>query len=44
MRDSFGERVAAAVRETGPLCAGVDPSRALLAAWGLSDDELPESV
>ena len=38
MRDSFGERVAAAVRETGPLCAGVDPSRALLAAWGLSDD------
>ena len=38
MRDGFGERVAAAVRETGPLCAGVDPSRALLAAWGLSDD------
>jgi orotidine-5'-phosphate decarboxylase len=36
--DSFGERVAAAVQATGPLCAGVDPSRALLASWGLSDD------
>ena len=23
---------------TGPLCAGIDPSASLLAAWGLSDD------
>ena len=38
MADSFGDRVAAAVRERGPLCAGIDPSRALLAAWGLRDD------
>jgi orotidine-5'-phosphate decarboxylase len=36
--DTFGERVAAAVRATGPLCAGIDPSAALLSAWGLSDD------
>lgn len=38
MADSFGERVAAAVRATGPLCAGVDPSGTLLASWGLPDD------
>jgi orotidine-5'-phosphate decarboxylase len=38
MADSFGDRVAAAVRATGPLCAGIDPSRALLTSWGLSDD------
>jgi orotidine-5'-phosphate decarboxylase len=38
MADSFGDRVAAAVRSTGPLCAGIDPSAALLTAWGLSDD------
>ncbi|HWF16635.1 MAG TPA: orotidine-5'-phosphate decarboxylase [Acidimicrobiales bacterium] len=38
MGDTFGERVAAAVRATGPLCAGIDPSAALLSAWGLSDD------
>ncbi len=38
MADSFGDRVAAAVAATGPLCAGIDPSSALLAAWGLSDD------
>jgi orotidine-5'-phosphate decarboxylase len=38
MADSFGDRVAAAVRATGPLCAGIDPSGALLTAWGLSDD------
>ena len=38
MADSFGDRVAAATRRTGPLCAGVDPSPALLAAWGLRDD------
>src|SRR6201996_2516195 len=38
MADSFGDRVAAAVAATGPLCAGIDPSSALLAAWGLRDD------
>ncbi len=38
MADSFGDRVAAAVRAHGPLCAGIDPSGALLASWGLSDD------
>jgi orotidine-5'-phosphate decarboxylase len=38
MADSFGDRVAAAVARTGPLCAGIDPSASLLAAWGLCDD------
>jgi orotidine-5'-phosphate decarboxylase len=38
MADSFGARVEAAVGTYGPLCAGVDPSPALLQAWGLSDD------
>ena len=34
----FGARIAAAVAATGPLCAGVDPSADLLAAWDLPDD------
>jgi orotidine-5'-phosphate decarboxylase len=38
MADSFGDRVAAAVATTGPLCAGIDPSTALLTDWGLPDD------
>jgi orotidine-5'-phosphate decarboxylase len=38
MADSFGDRVAAATATKGPLCAGIDPSSALLASWGLSDD------
>ncbi len=38
MADSFGDRVAAAVRTSGPLCAGIDPTASMLAAWGLSDD------
>jgi orotidine-5'-phosphate decarboxylase len=37
MADSFGDRVAAAVARTGPLCAGIDPSSELLKAWGLGD-------
>jgi orotidine-5'-phosphate decarboxylase len=37
-RASFGVRVAEAVGRLGPLCAGIDPSGALLEAWGLSDD------
>jgi len=35
---TFGDRLAAAVARTGPICAGIDPSPALLAAWGLPDD------
>lgn len=35
---SFGARLRAALDARGPLCAGVDPHSALLAAWGLSDD------
>ncbi|HEY1446755.1 MAG TPA: orotidine-5'-phosphate decarboxylase [Acidimicrobiales bacterium] len=38
MADTFGDRVAAAVRATGPLCAGIDPSPELLKEWGLTDD------
>jgi orotidine-5'-phosphate decarboxylase len=37
MADSFGDRVAAAVARTGPLCAGIDPSSGLLEEWGLRD-------
>jgi orotidine-5'-phosphate decarboxylase len=33
----FAARVLAAVDGSGPLCAGIDPSPALLAAWGLPD-------
>jgi orotidine-5'-phosphate decarboxylase len=35
---SFGTRFAAAVRERGPLCVGIDAHPALLSAWGLDDD------
>ena len=34
----FGQRLAAAMAAHGPLCVGIDPHPALLAAWGLSDD------
>ncbi|SFB21849.1 orotidine-5'-phosphate decarboxylase [Amycolatopsis marina] len=34
----FGARLAAAVAERGPLCAGVDPHPGLLREWGLSAD------
>jgi orotidine-5'-phosphate decarboxylase len=37
MTDGFATRVAKAVASTGPLCAGIDPSSELLAAWGLAD-------
>jgi orotidine-5'-phosphate decarboxylase len=33
----FGVRLAAAVAAHGPVCAGIDPHRELLAAWGLGD-------
>jgi orotidine-5'-phosphate decarboxylase len=36
--ESFGTRVADAVLRLGPLCAGIDPSAALLQSWGLRDD------
>jgi orotidine-5'-phosphate decarboxylase len=35
---TFGARLAEAVAAHGPLCAGIDPHRELLAAWGLGDD------
>lgn len=38
MRRSYGERLAQAVGERGPLCVGIDPHPRLLRAWGLDDD------
>ncbi len=38
MSERFGERVRSALRAKGPLCVGIDPHAALLAAWGLTDD------
>ncbi|MGA2122892.1 MAG: orotidine-5'-phosphate decarboxylase [Acidimicrobiales bacterium] len=38
MADTFGARLTERLRELGPLCAGVDPSRELLARWGYSDN------
>jgi len=35
---SFGDRLAAAMDDLGPLCVGIDPHPALLASWGLPDD------
>ena len=32
---SFGVRLQSAMAEHGPLCAGIDPHRALVQAWGL---------
>jgi orotidine-5'-phosphate decarboxylase len=34
----FGRRLVEATTALGPLCAGIDPSPALLGAWGLDDD------
>lgn len=36
--EAFGQRLAAAVSERGPLCPGIDPHPELLRAWGLSAD------
>jgi orotidine-5'-phosphate decarboxylase len=36
--ERFGERVRAALHARGPLCVGIDPHAALLAAWGLTAD------
>lgn len=38
MTDRFGERARAALEAHGPLCVGIDPHAALLAAWGLTAD------
>ncbi|MGH3689718.1 MAG: orotidine-5'-phosphate decarboxylase [Microbacterium sp.] len=38
MSERFGEQVRSALHARGPLCVGIDPHAALLAAWGLSDD------
>ncbi len=35
---TFGARLRAALDDRGPLCVGIDPHPALLAAWGLPDD------
>src|SRR5690349_16875737 len=37
-KEPFGDRLLSRARKLGPLCAGVDPSAGLLAAWGLDDD------
>ncbi|MCB5275715.1 Orotidine 5'-phosphate decarboxylase [Arthrobacter sp. SO5] len=37
-RESFGSRLGRAMADRGPLCVGIDPHPALLAAWGLNDD------
>jgi orotidine-5'-phosphate decarboxylase len=36
--EPFGQRLAAAVAERGPLCVGIDPHRSLLIDWGVGDD------
>ncbi|WP_159463133.1 orotidine-5'-phosphate decarboxylase [Microbacterium paraoxydans] len=38
MTARFGERARAALETYGPLCVGIDPHAALLAAWGLAAD------
>ena len=35
---TFGQRLRAATQEHGPLCAGIDPHRALVESWGLAYD------
>ena len=37
MVESFGVRLQERVRERGPLCVGIDPSRALIERWGRED-------
>jgi orotidine-5'-phosphate decarboxylase len=34
---SFGERLAAGIARSGPLCVGIEPTPELLSAWGLPD-------
>ncbi|HEX6872375.1 MAG TPA: orotidine-5'-phosphate decarboxylase [Micromonosporaceae bacterium] len=35
--ETFGARLARALRQRGPLCVGIDPHTALLHQWGLTD-------
>lgn len=35
--ESFGARLADAIKVRGPLCVGIDPHSSLLASWGLPD-------
>ena len=35
---TFGQRLRAATRQHGPLCAGLDPHRSLVESWGLTYD------
>ncbi|MFZ1062256.1 MAG: orotidine-5'-phosphate decarboxylase [Acidimicrobiales bacterium] len=37
MAETFGVRLQAHLRERGPLCVGIDPSRGLIEAWGRHD-------
>ncbi|MFD1931980.1 MULTISPECIES: orotidine-5'-phosphate decarboxylase [Nonomuraea] len=37
MSEPFGRRLRAQMERRGPLCVGIDPSPALLSAWGLDD-------
>lgn len=37
MSESFGVRLEERLRELGPLCVGIDPSRELLGRWGRAD-------
>jgi orotidine-5'-phosphate decarboxylase len=38
MRDRFYSRLEKVVADKGPMCVGLDPSKALLTEWGLADD------
>jgi orotidine-5'-phosphate decarboxylase len=37
MAENFGVRLQEHLRERGPLCVGIDPSRALIESWGRQD-------
>ena len=37
MSATFGDRLAKAMAERGPLCVGIDPHPNLLEQWGLED-------
>jgi orotidine-5'-phosphate decarboxylase len=37
MTEGFGDRLQQHLRERGPLCVGIDPSRSLIESWGRHD-------
>jgi len=37
MAEAFGDRLQQHLRERGPLCVGIDPSRSLIESWGRQD-------